>query len=189
MAGPARTHNVSPALVAVVGWILPGAGYWLVGQRARAAVVGVTILLMFLFGILLAGIRVIDVPGYDRAGGQVRIDPQGRKVDSLNPGSRYADSDWAITSRGFFGEIANKPWYACQIINGPVCLIASTASIRAARAGVPMIHGRLYEIGTLYTAVAGMLNLLVIIDSAYRAAHPENGAGAAAQDGVERAVA
>ena len=31
-------------------------------------------------------------------------------------------------------------------------------------------HSRLWEIGTLYTAVAGMLNLLAIIDSSHRAA-------------------
>ena len=31
---------------------------------------------------------------------------------------------------------------------------------------VPRTHGRLSEIGTLYTAIAGMLNLLAIIDSA-----------------------
>jgi len=34
---------------------------------------------------------------------------------------------------------------------------------------VPQSHSRSWEIGTLYTAVAGMLNLLVIIDSAHRA--------------------
>ncbi|MND00706.1 hypothetical protein D3C83_194180 [compost metagenome] len=32
-----------------------------------------------------------------------------------------------------------------------------------------MPHARLAEIGTLYTAIAGMLNLLVIIDAAGRA--------------------
>jgi hypothetical protein len=41
---------------------------------------------------------------------------------------------------------------------------------------VPKSHARLAEIGTLYTAVAGMLNLLAIIDSSYRASqeHGEN---------------
>ena len=31
-------------------------------------------------------------------------------------------------------------------------------------------HGRVNEIGVLYTAVAGMLNLLAIIDASHRAA-------------------
>ena len=34
---------------------------------------------------------------------------------------------------------------------------------------VPKTHSRIAEIGTLYTAIAGMLNLLAIIDSASRA--------------------
>ena len=35
-------------------------------------------------------------------------------------------------------------------------------------AGAAKAHVRVAEIGTLYTAVAGMLNLLVIIDAAHR---------------------
>ena len=37
--------------------------------------------------------------------------------------------------------------------------------------GAPWSHARVYEIGTLYTAVAGMLNLMAILDAAYRAAN------------------
>jgi hypothetical protein len=33
----------------------------------------------------------------------------------------------------------------------------------------PASHARVSDIGTLYTAVAGMLNLMAIIDSSYRA--------------------
>jgi hypothetical protein len=33
-----------PPLVALAGWLLPGAGYWLIGQKVRAVTVGVTIL-------------------------------------------------------------------------------------------------------------------------------------------------
>ena len=35
-----------------------------------------------------------------------------------------------------------------------------------------MSHALSNEVGTLYTAVAGMLNLLTIIDAAYRAGRP-----------------
>jgi hypothetical protein len=43
------------------------------------------------------------------------------------------------------------------------------------KAGYVLSHARVNEIGTLYTAVAGMLNLLAIIDSAYRSARQEGG--------------
>ena len=51
-----------PPLVALAGWLVPGAGYWLIGQRTRAITVGVTILLLFTFGILISGIRVVQAP-------------------------------------------------------------------------------------------------------------------------------
>src|SRR4051812_35337040 len=45
-----------PPLVALAGWLLPGAGYWLIGQRTRAITVGTTILTVFVLGILVSGI-------------------------------------------------------------------------------------------------------------------------------------
>jgi hypothetical protein len=74
-------------------------------------------------------------------------------------------------------ELGDKPWYVGQILCGPIALVASAVSVHAAHpsAGLPgqetwpSSHSRSWEIGALYTAVAGMLNLLVIIDSAYRA--------------------
>ena len=131
---------------------------------------GVTIVVMFLAGLLLAGIRVIDVPGYDKVGQRVKIDPNGARVESTSRHRFYDVLPWSLTGRGFFGEVVNKPWYVCQILNGPICLIASAAALNAASNGVPSSHARLYEIGTLYTAVAGLLNLLAVIDSAHRAA-------------------
>ena len=57
---------------------------------------------------------------------------------------------------------------------------------------VPKSHGRLWEFGTLYTAVAGMLNLLAILDSAYRAGqlqiHASNASRNAAADVTETAA-
>ena len=58
-----------PPAIALAGWILPGAGYWLVGEKTRGLIAGVAILLMFFAGILIAGIRVIEVPGYDTQSG------------------------------------------------------------------------------------------------------------------------
>src|SRR5687767_5305555 len=61
----------SPVLVAAAGWLLPGAGYWLVGERARALVVGITIIILFTGGTLIGGVRSIQVPGYGETGGKV----------------------------------------------------------------------------------------------------------------------
>src|SRR5437867_3479253 len=95
--------NVAPAMVALAGWLVPGMGYWLLGQRARALVVGLTTLLIFAAGILIAGVRVIEVPGYDDRGNAIQVQTGPR------------EKQWIMLSRGGLGEIGNKPWYVGQV--------------------------------------------------------------------------
>lgn len=167
---PVRT--VPPPLVALAGWLVPGAGYWVIGQRARGLVVGVTIVLLFLSGLLIGGVRAMEVPAYDQYG-------------------RYA-----APQRGWVRELAQRPWFLAQVLTGPIGLGGAAASNWAARPaedrnmasgyGEPrgaLSHGRINEIAVLYTAVAGLLNLLAIIDAAHRAALPPDSAHAPEHSG------
>lgn len=202
----------SPILVAVAGLILPGLGYFLVGQRKRGLIVGVTLLLMFVCGILIAGIRVFEVPGYGEDGWKVYVERYPMRdgfyakmttepvvrvqpTDSRSPGgSRMATvfrrahdgtirqevtaevpiepGQWLLWAN-FRGEIANRIWFVPQVLMGVPTAVAGYFSVSAAQAEVAKSHARLAEIGTLYTAVAGMLNLLVVIDAASRCAGKE----------------
>ena len=138
----ADSQSVPPPLVALASWLLPGAGYWLIGQRVRAVTVGVTILATFTLGILISGIRVVQAPDLSGPGNPVQ-------------------------------QILARPWFIGQVLIGPVGIgaayvsseLAASPTYRAIEA-----KARLAEIGTLYTAVAGMLNLLTLIDASYRAA-------------------
>jgi hypothetical protein len=143
----------SPFLVALAGWLLPGLGYWLIRQRARGVISGTAILLLFTAGIFIGGVRVVDVPGYGE-GGRRKVDAGGR---------------WALISRPM-PTVLEKPWYIGQILAGPVTLVAGRYSLEAAARQYPKGTAHMAEFGTLYCAVAGMLNLLVIMDSASRAA-------------------
>src|SRR5678815_4214003 len=64
--------NSSPPVVALAGWVLPGLGYWLIGQRGRAIACGLTILLVFFGGILIAGVRVVQAPEMRGSGNTVQ---------------------------------------------------------------------------------------------------------------------
>ena len=130
------SSSVPPPIVALATWIVPGAGYWLIGQRTRALTVGVTIIILFILGLVIGGVRVVDVPS-------------GVLTTPVN-------------------AVSQKPWFVGQILAGPITLIASSIGHDDANFAS---HSRVNEIGTLYTAVAGMLNLLAIIDAAYRAGH------------------
>jgi hypothetical protein len=113
----------------------------LIGQRGRAIACGVTILAVFFGGILIAGVRVVQAP------------------DMNGPGNT-------------FQRVLQRPWFIGQVLTGPLGISAAMISDRLA-ASPTYRHietkARLAEIGTLYTAVAGMLNLLTIIDASHRA--------------------
>ena len=193
--------DMPPApLVALAGWLVPGAGYWLLGHRARAIIVAATIITLFLAGTLIGGVRAIQVPGYGEEGGRLyvvpekAIDTNGREVVVGRVREHRAgrpqpqDGVWVMShGRSALGEIGNKPWSICQVMAGPVALLGGAASVRASRPaaietgdgvrelGEPagaLSHSRVNEIAVLYTAVAGMLNLLAIIDAAARAGRP-----------------
>ena len=156
------TTSRSPILVAIAAWLVPGMGYWLIGQRTRALTVGLCIVALFLAGLLIGGIRVIDVPGYNAYGQPVRMTETRQPIMMVNP--------WA--------EIRNKPWSIAQVLAGPISIFGGAGSVLASQpepgsryeALAEVSHTPVNEAGTLYTSVAGMLNLLAIIDAAYRAA-------------------
>ena len=192
MDAPADTRSVPPApLVAVAAWLLPGAGYWLIGQRARGTTVGVSVLTLFVLGLLVGGIRVVEVPGYN-------VDTGQRQIDA-------ASHTWALLATPL-NEVRNKPWSLPQLMTGPVAVVAGACSVMAAAtdpngprdaSGEPSVypardpqsrqpdpragqavqpigfttHARVNEIGSLYLSVAGLLNLMAIIDAAHRAVH------------------
>lgn len=130
---PGRSAFRVPApVVALANWLVPGMGYLLIGQIARGLAVGLSILGLFVAGILIGGVHVIDPPNFV-------------------PGvSRVA-------------SVLQKPWYIGQFLSGAIGLYCGRIG-----PGQPASHARVSDIGTLYTAVAGMLNLIATIDAAYR---------------------
>jgi hypothetical protein len=146
MSNSDKTFMPPPPLVALAGWLVPGLGYCMIGQRLRGTVIGVTILLLFIAGLIIGGLHVIDAPT-------------------------------ALTIPLIF----QKPWFICQVMTGPVSLAASYLANHWGTyidpgtgrqiVGVALSHARVNEIGVLYTAIAGMLNLMAVIDSSYRSAN------------------
>lgn len=147
-----------PYLVGLAQWALPGLGYWLIGHRARGTTIGLAVVTLFVLGLLIGGVRVVEVPTYNRSGAAILQQPDETFLSYL------------------LRDVGNKPWSVPQVMAGPVAVAGGAASVWAARTGPgsseprgPDSHARINEIAILYTAVAGMLNVLAIIDSAYRA--------------------
>lgn len=159
---------------AVAGWILPGLGHVILGQKKRGIVIGATILGLWLAGILVGGVSVID--RYDR------VEP----ADDNYP-EAPSRSWW------FWGQAMIAPSLAVDYLrekllhkhvdelgHGPVQYGSRhpyrgnprrTLVPQHSPTDVPPPYepsfGKVAEQGTLYTALAGMLNLLAMIDVLY----------------------
>jgi len=121
-------HNLLLVVVALLGWALPGGGYFLLGEKKRAVIVFVAIVAAFVIGIYIGSIGVVcPVSG----------------------------------GAGLFGRM--NPWYLGQVLNSPLVFLIGKAT---AAGGYP-VYGKPQEIGQLYTTIAGLLNLLCILNSVF----------------------
>ena len=70
-----------------------------------------------------------------------------------------------IGSIGVIDPVGAKAWYVAQIMNSPM---VATLGHLTAGGGYP-VYGRPSEIGQIYTSIAGLLNLLCIVNAVYLA--------------------
>ena len=120
-----RSNDNSPLFLMTIGlvsWLIPGAGYYLINEKKRAAIIFVAIVLTFSVGLYVGSIGVID-------------------------------------------PIGSKPWYAGQMMFSPV--VVALGYITAG--GGYQVYGKPNEIGQLYTSIAGLLNLLCVVNATYLA--------------------
>jgi hypothetical protein len=125
----------------------------LIRESWRGIAGGLAVVVLFVLGLLIGGVRVIDVPGYDATG--------SREMISIN-----RQPAWVLTAKPL-AAVVSKPWYIPQIMAGPVTLASSVWSVSVADE-VQKARAKIGDVGTLYTAVAGMLNLILLIDAAHR---------------------
>ena len=109
-------------ILGLVGWFVPGAGYFLLKEKKRAIIIFATIVLTFCTGLYIGSIGVIDPIG-----------------------------SWS--------------WYIAQVMTSPIIAVLGHLT---AGGGYP-VYGRPNEIGQIYTSIAGLLNLLCVINAVYLA--------------------
>ena len=122
-------RSASGALAAVLAWIVPGLGHWLLGERRRGVIFFIVITVTFWAGVAVGGVRTTIAPK------------------------------------------ENGAWIAAQMCAGPQALGALYWSNYRSqhypdelKAGYPGSN-----ISVVYAGVAGLLNLLIIIDTMARA--------------------
>lgn len=164
---------------AIAAWLLPGLGHYLIGEKKRGLIIMVALYALFIAGLLIGGIDVIDrrqdklwyagqimmgppaiVIDRIRERLQHEIDDRSLRVAETLPNARHHDQDlWVKTKTG--------PDRVRQWNNAGLTKMLQTPGEQ------PIFRksvGRVNELGTLYCTLAGMLNLLVIMDVAFRRA-------------------
>ena len=68
-----------------------------------------------------------------------------------------------IGSIGVINPVGAKPWYLAQILNSPAVALLGHVSAKQDFA----VYGKPSEIGQIYTSIAGLLNLLCIVNAVY----------------------
>lgn len=172
----------NPLLAAVLGWLVPGLGHLYQGRSFKGRLFLVTILGTFLLGWWIGDGRVVY---YEWGAGEKRLAFVGQA------GIGLAAIPAFIQSRLLNGP-ARQPLACSQWFAPPVRTQQYVSATYAARlvATEPAIVaddffdrpplkqfrgdelaiwqyqlGRAFDIGTLYTMLAGMLNLLVVFDA------------------------
>lgn len=150
---------------AVAGWLIPGLGHLILGQRRRGIILAVTITSLWLAGLLIGGISVID--RHDR--GEPPDDNQSLRSSSWWYWGQAMIAPSILIERirdGMASAHAKKLGYVNEP-NPRGRLTPGTPGDPDSTPPYEPSFGRVAEQGTLYTALAGMLNLLAIIDVLY----------------------
>lgn len=123
-----RAKAIPAPMAAVMAWLVPGLGHWLLGERARGAIFFVVICVTFWAGVAVGGVRSTVTPK------------------------------------------ENGAWVAAQLCAGPQAAVAMYLGQRdqsqnGNRHKAPWPAS---NISVVYAGIAGLLNLLVIIDTLSR---------------------
>ena len=108
--------------VGLSAWLVPGAGHFILREKARAIIIFVAIALTFTIGLYVGSIGVV------------------------NP-------------------VEGKLAYAAQIMNSPMVTVLGRVTVNNHYS----VFGKPNEIGQIYTSIAGLLNLLCIVNAVYMA--------------------
>ncbi len=163
-ADPSPPDRFQP-VAALLSLVFPGAGHLYLGFTQRALLIAGGVLGLFFGGVLVGGIDSIDA-NEDRIWfiGQALVGPTAFGVNHIN---QTFFKGWVLdprTNRSLLRAPRPGEGIATEEF-GP----GRTRRVLTAGGTPPITKslGRASELGTLMAALAGMMNLLVMIDAAY----------------------
>lgn len=138
---PSSPNESAQPVAGVLAFLFPGAGHAFLGQPRRAALIAASILALFFSGVLIGGVDIVDRkddPFWFL--GQACIGPTAFVVDRFHQSMKVADPAARTGLRAPHPD--EKPRYEKSL-------------------------GKVNEIGALFATLAGLLNLIAVIDAAW----------------------
>ncbi len=126
-------------IAAILAWLIPGLGHIFLGHKVRGVIFLVVITLTFWTGVAVGGVKCVDPH-------------KPVQQQSNTQQQRVRGRSW---------------WFFAQIMNGGYAVATHAVGVRSERASY--LSWPSGDIASVYTGVAGLLNLLIIIDALVRA--------------------
>ena len=148
-------------LAAFYAWLLPGAGHFYQGRHTKGSLYLVCVMTTWILGFALGGGHVVYAswqPGDRRWHYGLQAGVGVAALPALVQGNhmRKMTNDRGVTSKAY------KPWFSGFMAPPQRPVIEDrTDEVSAWYA----VYGAGYEMGTWYTMIAGLLNILVIYDA------------------------
>lgn len=145
---PVKVDLKNPELALLFAWLLPGAGHLYQGRTGKGILFGVCILFTFFVGLSMGGGRVV----YARWDMSEKRLPYLCQIGVGLPAAPALYQAYLVKNRKPPLEIFGVPLMAPPINDNELGQLHRD-------------YGYRFEMGTLYTMVAGLLNILVIFDA------------------------
>jgi hypothetical protein len=152
----------SSSVAGVLAWVLPGLGHWYLGHRVRAITIMVVMALTFWCGVAIGGVKST-------------VDPEENRLWFL---AQMCAGSHTIVAAIWSGQL-EPVVYRCPHCNvqlprqprtGSICSACSEPIARIESATqMRLAFWPQVDIAIVYTGIAGLLNVLVILDAIARA--------------------
>jgi hypothetical protein len=173
--GPDGVNLRDPLLAAVLAWLVPGAGHWYQRRRSKAVLFFVCITSTFVYGLWIGDGRVVyadwgPTPEQKRLPFLCQAGVGAAALPALYQAKRFSDVRQydAANTRAARGEAS----FWDEFMVPPRLVDRDRDPNYVGKPGVGdeldelnKTLNRRFELGTVYTMVAGLLNVLVIFDA------------------------
>jgi hypothetical protein len=156
-----------PFVAGVLAWLVPGLGHFYQGRNAKGALYAICILGTFIYGLYLGGSK--DV-GWGRAV-YFSFRPNDWRLPWLCqigvglPTVPMTLLQWKLQDKPILNGFMAPPPLRLPEVDDRGVLIVPSSPGEMSLAWINRLLDRYFEMGTVYTMIAGLLNILAVYDA------------------------